>query len=67
MRICRALDLLTDVPVLRCVCAAGLPVSTTQVITGALLAVGLFQGRKGVNIKGFIRVRHPRTHLRDWQ
>ena len=32
--------------------------STTQVITGALLAVGLFEGRKGVNIWGFIRVRH---------
>jgi phosphate/sulfate permease len=28
---------------------AGLPVSTTQCLTGALLAIGLFEGFKGVN------------------
>ena len=28
---------------------AGLPVSTTQVLCGALLGVGLFEGAKGVN------------------
>ena len=35
---------------------AGLPVSTTQVLTGAVLAVGLFEGAKGVNWFMFIRV-----------
>lgn len=30
---------------------AGLPVSTTQVLSGALLGIGLFEGAKGVNWK----------------
>ncbi|KAK9830393.1 hypothetical protein WJX72_011509 [[Myrmecia] bisecta] len=34
----------------------GLPVSTTQVITGAVLAVGLFEGAKGVNWRMFARI-----------
>eukprot|EP00897_Mesotaenium_endlicherianum_P005233 jgi/Mesen1/4738/ME000241S03774 len=33
----------------------GLPVSTTQIITGAILAIGLFEGAKGVNWKVFLR------------
>jgi hypothetical protein len=31
-------------------------VSTTQVLTGAILAIGLFEGAKGVNWKMFIRI-----------
>lgn len=34
----------------------GLPVSTTQVLTGALLAIGFFEGSKGINVKGFLRI-----------
>lgn len=34
----------------------GLPVSTTQVITGALLTLGLFEGWKGVNWRVLIKV-----------
>ncbi|BDA40405.1 phosphate-repressible phosphate permease pho-4 [Coccomyxa sp. Obi] len=34
----------------------GLPVSTTQVLTGALLALGFFEGSKGINVKGFLRI-----------
>jgi sodium-dependent phosphate transporter len=34
----------------------GLPISTTQVITGAVLAVGLFEGMKGVNWRMFLRI-----------
>jgi sodium-dependent phosphate transporter len=34
----------------------GLPVSTTQVITGALLTLGLFEGTKGVNWRMMIRI-----------
>jgi sodium-dependent phosphate transporter len=34
----------------------GLPVSTTQVLTGAILAVGLFEGVKGVNWFMFARI-----------
>ncbi|GAQ82758.1 sodium phosphate symporter [Klebsormidium nitens] len=33
----------------------GLPVSTTQVITGALIAMGLFEGSKGVNWRVIFR------------
>jgi sodium-dependent phosphate transporter len=33
----------------------GLPVSTTQTITGALIAIGLFEGSKGVNWRVIIR------------
>eukprot|EP00897_Mesotaenium_endlicherianum_P008176 jgi/Mesen1/7387/ME000382S06583 len=33
----------------------GLPVSTTQIITGAILAIGLFEGAKGVNWKVIFR------------
>ena len=35
---------------------AGLPVSTTQVLCGALLGVGLFEGAKGVNWKQSAKV-----------
>eukprot|EP00884_Botryococcus_braunii_P006395 jgi/Botrbrau1/15757/Bobra.4_1s0121.1 len=34
----------------------GLPVSTTQCLTGALLAIGLFEGVKGVNWRMFIKI-----------
>lgn len=36
---------------------AGLPVSTTQTITGALLSIGLMEGFKGVNWRSVLRVR----------
>ncbi len=35
---------------------AGLPVSTTQTITGALLSIGLMEGFKGVNWRSVLRV-----------
>ena len=35
---------------------AGLPVSTTQVITGALISVGLTEGIRGVNWWAVLRV-----------
>lgn len=45
---------------------AGLPISTTQTITGGLLAVGLFEGLKGVNwrqvakiFSGWVRRTRP--------
>lgn len=38
------------------VSCAGLPVSTTQTITGALLAIGLMEGLKGVNWRSVGRV-----------
>lgn len=38
---------------------AGLPVSTTQVITGALIAVGLTEGIRGVNWKECFKVDAP--------
>jgi hypothetical protein len=34
----------------------GLPVSTTQCLTGAVLAIGLFEGAKGVNWRMFIKI-----------
>lgn len=34
----------------------GLPVSTTQVITGALFAIGLIEGAKGVNWRVFLKI-----------
>jgi phosphate/sulfate permease len=34
----------------------GLPISTTQAITGAVLAVGVFEGAKGVNWRMFARI-----------
>ena len=36
---------------------AGLPVSTTQTVCGALLAIGLMEGLKGVNWWACLRVR----------
>ena len=35
---------------------AGLPVSTTQVLCGALFAVGLFEGGKGLNWRMALKV-----------
>lgn len=35
----------------------GLPVSTTLVAVGAIVAVGLFEGKEGVNWPVFLRVR----------
>jgi solute carrier family 20 (sodium-dependent phosphate transporter) len=35
---------------------AGLPVSTTQIMTGAVLAIGLFEGAKGVNWRMFAKI-----------
>ncbi|KAK9815735.1 hypothetical protein WJX72_008727 [[Myrmecia] bisecta] len=34
----------------------GLPISTTQALTGSVLAIGLFEGAKGVNWKVFARI-----------
>lgn len=34
----------------------GLPVSTTQTLTGAVLTIGLFEGAKGVNWRVFVRI-----------
>ena len=34
----------------------GLPVSTTQVICGALFAIGIIEGAKGVNWRVFLKV-----------
>lgn len=36
--------------------AAGLPVSTTQVLCGAIFAVGLFEGGKGLNWRVALKV-----------
>jgi hypothetical protein len=41
------------------ICSAGLPVSTTQTITGALIAIGLTEGLKGVNWRAVLKVRTP--------
>ena len=38
----------------------GLPVSTTQVITGALITLGAFEGVKGINWRVLIKVRNPK-------
>jgi hypothetical protein len=38
---------------------AGLPVSTTQTITGALIAIGLTEGLKGVNWRAVLKVHSP--------
>ena len=35
----------------------GLPVSTTQIATGALITIGLFEGIKGVNWRQILKVR----------
>jgi phosphate/sulfate permease len=43
----------------------GLPVSTTQVLTGAILAIGLFEGAKGVNWKMFMRIFAGWVHSHD--
>ena len=40
-----------------CMFCAGLPVSTTQTVCGALLAIGLMEGLKGVNWWACLRVR----------
>jgi solute carrier family 20 (sodium-dependent phosphate transporter) len=34
----------------------GLPVSTTQVVSGAILSMGLFEGRRGVNWKVAVKI-----------
>ena len=39
-----------------CVRAAGLPVSTTQVLCGAIFAIGLFEGGKGLNWRVALKV-----------
>jgi hypothetical protein len=37
-------------------CAAGLPVSTTQVLCGAIMGIGLFEGKGGVNWRTALKV-----------
>ncbi len=36
--------------------AAGLPVSTTQVLCGAIMGIGLFEGKGGVNWRTALKV-----------
>ena len=45
-----------------CALCAGLPVSTTQTICGAIFCIGIIEGAKGVNWRVFARVRYP-THV----